>query len=144
MWWARLSARRRRAGAAGVWIAASAVCLNAAAANSAPAAITGAVSAVTAAGATLNGTVNANGLSTSWSFEYGATTSYGSQTAPQSLGSGTTDTAVSVNLTGLAGGTTYHYRLDATSSAGTTDGSDGIFTTPSAPGAVTGSASSVA
>ena len=40
---------------------------------------------------------------------------------------------VSANLTGLTGGTTYHYRIVATSTAGTTNGSDGIFTTSAAP-----------
>jgi hypothetical protein len=144
MWPPGVSRRRNTFGLAGAVIAACAACLASSAATSAPSAITGTVSTVTPSGATLNGTVNPNGLATSWSFEYGATTSYGSQTSSQSLAAGTTDSAVSVTLSGLTPGTSYHYRLDATSSAGTSTGSDGIFTTPSAPGVVTGAATSVA
>lgn len=113
------------------------------AAGTAPSAITGTVSVVTPTSATLNGTVDPNGATTSWSFEYGTTTAYGSQTTAASAGAGTTDAPVSVTVDGLAPGTTYHYRLDATSSAGTTDGADGIFTTSSPPGAVTEAATSL-
>jgi hypothetical protein len=81
--------------------------------------------------ATFNGTLAA-GATTSLSFQYGTSTAYGSQsptvTAPSSGGS----TPVSAALTGLVPGTTYHYRLVATNSAGTTDGADQSFTT-SAP-----------
>ena len=69
---------------------------------------------------------------------------YGSSSASASAGSGTANAAVSVPLTGLAQGTTYHYRVVATSTSGTSHGSDGLFTTLAAPGAVTGSASSIA
>jgi hypothetical protein len=121
---------------------AAAVCLGAAAA-AAPTAFTGPVSAVASTSATVTGTVNPEGTATTWSFEYGTTSSYGSQTAAQSAGSGTTSTAVTANLSGLSPGTTYHYRLDATSSAGPAQGSDGIFTTPSAPGALTAAATNL-
>ena len=47
----------------------------------APAAATGAASAVTATTATLNGTCHPNKESTTYRFEYGTTTAYGSQTA---------------------------------------------------------------
>src|SRR5580698_7421805 len=123
MWPAGVSRRRNTLGVAGAVIAACAACLASSAATSAPSAITGTVSTVTPSEATLNGTVNPNGLATSWSFEYGTTTSYGSQTGSQSLAAGTTDSAVSVTLSGLTPGTSYHYRLDATSSAGTSSGS---------------------
>jgi hypothetical protein len=109
----------------------------------APAAITGPVSAVGATSATASGTVNPNGRSTSWYFEYGTTTSYGRRTSSRSAGSGNANVQVSGSLTGLAPGATYHYRLVATNGDGTARGADGIFTTPFAPGAVTGSATSV-
>jgi hypothetical protein len=114
-----------------------------AAAASAPTAITGPVTAVGSITATANGTVNPNGEATTWYVDYGTTTSYGSRTAVNSAGSGTTNVAVSATLTNLAAGTTYHYRVVATSSAGTSRGADGIFVTSSPPGAVTGSASNV-
>ena len=108
-----------------------------------PAAITGPVTSVGPATATATGTVNPNGLATTWYVEYGTSTSYGSKTATVSAGSGTSNTAVSASLTGLASGTTYHYRVVATNSSGTGRGADGIFTTSSAPVAVTGPATSV-
>jgi hypothetical protein len=115
----------------------------AATAASAPTAITGPVSAVGPTSATVTGTVNPNGQATSWYFEYGTSTSYGSKTATGNAGSGTSNVSVSAPLAGLAPGTTYHYRLVATSSAGTSRGADGIFTTASPPAAVTGSATDV-
>jgi hypothetical protein len=109
----------------------------------APTAITGPVSAVGPASATASGTVNPNGRSTSWYFEYGTSANYGKRTASRSAGSGTANTQVSAALTGLSPARTYHYRLVATSSGGTTRGRDGVFTTPTAPVAVTGSATDV-
>ena len=109
----------------------------------APTAITGTVSAVGGTTATLNGTVNPAGLATDWWFEYGATTSYGSKTGATAAGSGTVNVSVSRALTGLTPSTTYHYRLVAKSSGGTTNGVDGLFTTASPPTVVTGAASSV-
>ena len=50
---------------------------------------------VTVTSATLNGTVDPNGRATTWYFEYGTTTGYGSQTPARSAGSGTTSTSVS-------------------------------------------------
>jgi hypothetical protein len=114
-----------------------------AAAVAAPTAITGPVSAIGTNSATANGTVNPNGQATNWFFEYGTSTSYGRRTATRSAGSGTTNVQVSAALTGLAPGTTYHYRLVATGGGGTTRGADGIFTTSAAPVAVTGAASRV-
>lgn len=80
--------------------------------------------------ATLNGTVNANGLSTIVTFEWGLTTAYGSNaTATQSPVTGIIDVAVSANLTGLQGNTTYHYRIKATNAVNITYSSDMQFTT---------------
>src|SRR3954452_5646031 len=112
-------------------------------AASAPTASTGPVTAVGATTATVSGSVNPNGASTTWHVEYGTSTSYGSTTASANAGSGTTGVAVSQALTGLKAGTSYHYRLVATSSAGTAHGADGLLTTSAAPQAVTGSATSV-
>ncbi len=79
---------------------------------------------------TLNGLINPNSLSTNVIFEYGTTNSYGNNIiASQSPLSGFSDMNVSVNLTGLSEGTTYHYRINATNSSGTTNSDDKIFTT---------------
>ena len=109
----------------------------------APTATTGPVTSVGPTTATVTGSVNPNGLATTWYVDYGTSTSYGSKTSNANAGSGTANTAVSANLTGLTPGATYHYRVVATNSSGTTRGADGIFTTSAAPVAVTGSATSV-
>jgi hypothetical protein len=98
------------------------------------------VTAVGPSSATLAGKVNPNGATTSWYVEYGTSTSYGSKTANVGAGAGATTLDVSASLSKLAAGTTYHYRFVATNSAGTGHGADGIFTTSSPPGAVTGTA----
>jgi len=113
-------------------------------ASAAPSVTTGTASTVTETSATLTGQVNPNGLSTSYFFDYGTSEMYGSTTATFSAGSGTTQTPVSAGLTGLEPGTTYHYRLVATNSDGTTDGADQTLTTSAATTAVsTGAASGV-
>jgi len=84
--------------------------------------------------ATLNGSLDPHGLTTSVHFQYGTTTSYGLTTAQQSH-SGNTYVNVSANISSLAASTTYHFRIVATNSAGTTYGADRSFTTLSATGA---------
>lgn len=109
----------------------------------APSAVTGAAAGVGASFATLNGTVNANNFSTTVTFQYGTTTSYGSTvSADPSFVSGNIDTAVSAAVTGLLPNTTYHYRVSA-QGFGTTNGADMTFTTGSGPTAVTNAASSI-
>ena len=96
----------------------------------APVATTLAATSITGSSATVNGTVNAVGGSATVTFEYGLTTSYGSTvTATPSPVTGTTVTSVTAALTGLAPGTTYRYRVNATTAGGTTNGADHTFTT---------------
>src|SRR5882672_119741 len=109
----------------------------------APAATTGPVTSVGPTTATVGGTVNPNGSATSWVVEFGTTTSYGLKTTAVNAGSGTSPATISATLTGLAPGTSYHYRVVATSTAGTARGADGLLTTSAAPQASTGGASSV-
>jgi streptogramin lyase len=79
---------------------------------------------------TLNGTLNPNGLPTSYWAECGRTTSYGTATPRQDAGAATGDQPISVAVTGLRPGTRYHCRLVATNSAGTAFGPDQAFRTP--------------
>ena len=72
-----------------------------------------------------------NGRDTTWWIQYGTTTAYGSQTDATDIGSGTTPTSVTGYLSQLTPGTTYHYRLVAQNSLGTTYGYDYTFTTAS-------------
>jgi hypothetical protein len=81
--------------------------------------------------ATLNGTVNLNGAITAVHFEYGTTTNYGSSTATQNY-QGSTTQNVTANVSGLTAGATYHFRIVASNSGGTTYGTDRSFTTPAA------------
>jgi hypothetical protein len=111
-----------------------------------PSATTGAASSVTQSSATVSGTVDPQGMATTYRFEYGTSSSYGLQTADVDAGSGTGAVDASANLTGLTSDTTYHYRLVATNAAGVTRGSDRTVRTdgrPGPPGATTGSARSV-
>lgn len=81
--------------------------------------------------ATINGTVNPNGLTTAVYFEYGTTTNYGSNTATQNYSGGTTQN-VFANVSSLTAGATYHFRIVASNAAGTAYGADTTFTTPTA------------
>jgi CSLREA domain-containing protein len=83
--------------------------------------------------ATLNGSLDPHGLTTSVHFQYGTTTSYGLTTAPQSQ-SGNTYRNVSASISSLSASTTYHFRIVATNSAGTRYGGDRTFTTLTATG----------
>jgi hypothetical protein len=83
---------------------------------------------VTSTSATLNGTVNPNGSTTSYYFEYGLTQSYGSITTEFYIGSGTIDIGVSADIIVSDPIATYHYRLVATNALGTTYGANMTFT----------------
>jgi hypothetical protein len=114
----------------------------------APVVTTAAATGISPSGATLNGTVNPEGQSTTYQFEYGSTTAYGTviPATPGSAGSGSTAVSESATLTGLAASTTYHYRLNATNATGTSNGADQQFTTSAtgqAPAVTTGAASAV-
>jgi hypothetical protein len=87
--------------------------------------------------ATLVGSVTPLGLSTSAWFQYGTTTAYGLSTPRQDVGTWTTPQLVSANISNLAAGTQYHFRLVASNASGTTAGVDKIVRTPSPPVAVT-------
>ncbi|HEV3284619.1 MAG TPA: hypothetical protein VG010_10465 [Solirubrobacteraceae bacterium] len=86
---------------------------------------------VTSTAATLSGSVDPNDASLgSCSFEWGTTTSYGQSVPcgglPAAAGGAQ---AVNATISGLQPNTTYHYRLTASSAAGTGTGPDTIFTT---------------
>jgi hypothetical protein len=102
----------------------------------APSATTDNASGVTDSAASLAATVNPNGVTTSYHFDYGTTAAYGPSTSSASAGSGSSAVGVSQSVSGLSASTTYHYRVVATSSGGTTLGSDRTFTTGAAPAIV--------
>ena len=89
---------------------------------------------VTSAGATLHGKVRPRGSATTYGFQYGVTKAYGKVTPLGSAGNGEDFVAVAKAVTGLAPGTTYHFRLVATTAGGVTAGQDRTFTTNAADG----------
>jgi hypothetical protein len=90
-------------------------------------------SAITTTGVTLNGTLNPNSSATSYHFEYGTDTTYGTSTTATDAGAGAGDQPVTADLAGLTAGTTYHFRLVADNgTGGVQHGADGVFST--APG----------
>jgi len=101
-------------------------------ASTAPTVTTNAASSVTSSSATLNGSVNPNGSNTGYLFEYGTTISYGTNTTSTIIGSGTSTLSESASITGLLSNTTYHFRIMAMNSIGTSYGSDRTFTTTAA------------
>ncbi|HET6997417.1 MAG TPA: hypothetical protein VFI03_02420 [Solirubrobacterales bacterium] len=82
--------------------------------------------------ATLRATVDPGGLASDYHFEYGTTTAYGEQTDEESLAASFEPTQVSAQISGLAPGTTYHYRVVAENSLDETPGPDRTFRTVAA------------
>src|SRR6476620_2857371 len=98
-----------------------------------PVVTTNAATLIASFSATLNGSLNPHGLTTTVSFQYGTTTAYGS-TTPMRTKTGSTYRDIAANISGLSPNTLYHFRTVATNSAGTRFGGDRTFTTLSATG----------
>jgi phosphodiesterase/alkaline phosphatase D-like protein len=81
--------------------------------NPPPGAITGPPSSWTRTGATLTGQIETAGAATTWYVQFGLTSFYGLQTAPATIPASATPVTESVTLSGLAPGTTFHYRFVA-------------------------------
>jgi hypothetical protein len=93
---------------------------------------------VSSTSATLQGTLNPRAHDTTYHFEYGTDTNYGSSTPTLDAGSSAAGAPVApAHVQGLSDDTTYHYRLVAGSVIGTTDGPDATFTTESVGGPLT-------
>ena len=104
-----------------------------AAAATKPGVTTLGASKVTITTATLTGQVNPHGAPTTYYFQYGTTTAYGSRTPSAGIGGGTAAVGATAPIAGLGPHTKYHYRLVAHNSVGTTVGGDRAFTTPKQP-----------
>jgi plastocyanin len=101
----------------------------------APTATTEPAAAVGETEATLKGTVDPQGKATTYFFNYGTSTSYGSRTVEQSAGEASEGKSVALPVSSLSPGTTYHFQLVAKNAAATIPGEDRTFTTSSPPGA---------
>lgn len=100
-----------------------------------PGAITDAASDIGSTSARARGFVRPNGQETTYRFEYGRTTAYGSRTDSLGADDGLASRAVAQTIAGLQPRTLYHYRIVAINGSDTTRGTDRTFTT-GAPGQV--------
>lgn len=97
---------------------------------------------VSAGSATLEAEIVPHGAPTTYYFEYGPTTGYGSVTRSSVIGSGETGVRVSAVVEGLSADTVYHYRVVVVSEIGgrseSFPGPDETFTTRPPAGATAG------
>jgi hypothetical protein len=114
-------------------------------AASSPSVSTGKATNITKNTVVLHATINPNGSSTAYIFEWGLTTGYGSFGHFHSAGKGTTPVNVQGTEGGLIPGTVYHYNIIAGNKYGTTVGRDRTFKTagPPPPSVTTGAATNV-
>jgi hypothetical protein len=117
-----------------VVIAAALLCAPAtAAAAEKPTVTTGAASSIQPTTVTLNGFVTPNGANTTYYFQYGTSSLYGSVTPATVVNAGSGRVKVSVAVGELAPVTTYHYRLVAQNSQGVARGKHRTFKTKPQP-----------
>lgn len=114
-------------------LASSAIVTGVAGAASSPGIATGPASSITLSSAVLHGTVNPDGATTAYRFDYGLTKAYGLATSLRSAGRGTKGVAVTRTIGGLLPGTVYHYLLFAVNKYGQVAGSDRSFRTAGNP-----------
>lgn len=119
-----------RAGA--VAVAAALLLPAAAQAATAPGVTTGGAANVAQQTARLTGSVDPNGAATTFQYQYGPTSAYGSVTPEQTI-SGDGKKTITADISGLAPATTYHYRLIARNSKGLAKGADRTFKTKVQP-----------
>jgi hypothetical protein len=77
----------------------------------------------------LDARVNPEESATSYYFEYGTSSAYGSRTSEASVGLGAEAVAAPAHVDGLTPGTEYHFRIVAVNEAGTARGADMVFRT---------------
>ncbi len=128
--------------ALGAAVAALAATAGAAQAASSPGVSTGSASNIGDTSAVLHGSVNPNGQTTTYYFQWGLTNAYGTTGNLHPAGHGTVARAVTATATSLIPGTVYHYRVVAASRFGTSIGVDRTFKTGGhpPPGVTTGPA----
>jgi hypothetical protein len=98
-----------------------------------PAVSTGAAEAVSYGSATLTGSIDPHGSTTSYYFQYGPTRAFGAQTAIASAGAGVSAVRVTVPIGGLQPITTYYFRLVAVNAVGAVTGAERAFKTVKVP-----------
>ena len=99
-----------------------------------PVATTGAATEITTIQATLNGTVDFNGIGSTVYFDWGTTQAYGNTINLGYIADGNGPVNIDTTLTDLLCNTAYHYRIRVFKSGGDIAGSDVTFTTSVCPG----------
>jgi hypothetical protein len=99
-------------------------------AKSSPTVQTQAPTAVRTASAVLHGLVDPGSQKTTYWFELGTTTAFGTSTNPASTGNGDEAVSVSHGIGNLQPATTYHVHVVASNEDGVAPGDDVTFTTP--------------
>ncbi len=91
------------------------------------------VTNITSNAATVDAKINPYGESSAYQIEYGTSAAYGSSTPEVNTGAQHVPLSVQAQLAGLTPATEYHYRITATSGAGTEYTPDATFTTSQTP-----------
>jgi phosphodiesterase/alkaline phosphatase D-like protein len=81
--------------------------------NPPPVVATGPASQVSKNAATITAVISPNKQATTYYFQYGTSTTYGSQTIPAAVPAGTVPVTVATTITGLEARTIFHYRVVA-------------------------------
>ena len=112
--------------------------------TSPPVGITGSATNIGYTQATLNGSVNPGGLGSTFSYQYGTSSTYDHITSSTAIGSGTLPVSCPMDINNLQPGTLYHYQIVTSNSSATTYGLDQTFTTLNLPpNATSGSATNI-
>ena len=91
------------------------------------------VTEVTSSRVTLHAVLDPEGSATSYRFQYGPTSEYGSETPEAAVGSGSAPVNVEFHLQNLSAASVYHYRVTASNAAHESFASaDAMFTTEAA------------
>jgi hypothetical protein len=93
---------------------------------------TGGASGISQVAATISATIDPQGLWSTYEFELGPTTGYGTKVFGIA-GQGTVAETIAASIQFLTPGVTYHYRIQASNSDGAAYGADQTFTTPTFP-----------
>jgi len=94
-----------------------------------PGAATGPATAVGLRSATMTGVVDPNDAATTYMFQYGLTSSYGTETFGVTLPAGSLPVTVAQPIEGLSPGTAFHYRIVALHGGIASYGNDATFVT---------------
>lgn len=107
-----------------------------------PAVVTNAATAITQTAAVLNGTVSAQGASTTTGFDFGLSLAYGNSVAatPNPVPAAGSNIPIAAAITGLRCNTPYNFRATANNSAGAQVGGNLVVTTSACAGATAATA----